>query len=114
MNERKPTKFTFVYAKSPREARGWWLKVSDMAGLEAYIMKTQGNPRIEKAFNMYKDMHDRGQESRPSKSVREILEELPQEERMRLMLQSPSAWNTMYGAIMASASSTGTAAATPS
>lgn len=100
MPERKPVKFTFVYAKSPREACGWWLKISNMAELEAYIMKTHANPRIENAFDMYKEMHDKGQESRPGKSVREVLEELPQEERMRLMLQSPSAWNTMYGAIM--------------
>lgn len=100
MPEEKPIQFTFIFAKSPREARGWWLKITDMETLLAYVSKSQGNPRIEKAFNMYTRLHTIGQQSYPKKSVREVLEELPQKERMEYMLDPSGAWNTMYGAIM--------------
>lgn len=100
MPEQKPTQFTFVFAKSPQEAKGWWLKISTMEALEAYIMKSRGNPRLERALGMYKDLHEKGQAATPKKTVREVLSDMPQEERMKLMMESPSAWNTMYGAIM--------------
>ena len=92
--------FTFVFAKSPSEARGWWLKISDMDELTAYVMKSQGNPRIEKAYNMYSELHMKGQEYTPQKSVREVIADMPLEERQKRMLESPAVWNTMYGAIM--------------
>lgn len=92
--------FTFVFAKAPSEARGWWLMVSDMENLTEYIMKTQGNPRIEKAFNLYGRLHQEGQESEPHRTVREVLEGMPQVERMELMMEDTAVWNTMYGAIM--------------
>lgn len=108
MNETKPVKFTFVHAKSPKEAKGWWLKISDMDTLTAYVMKTQGNPRIEKAFALYSKLHQKGQESRPAKSVREVLEDLPAAERIKLMTESSSVFNTMLAAIMQAENVNGT------
>ena len=92
--------FTFVFANAPSEARGWWLMISDMDNLAEYIEKTHGNPRMAEALNIYTRLHTKGQESYPKKSVREVIADMPAEERIKLTTDSSSAWNIMYAALM--------------
>lgn len=108
MNEEKPVRFTFVHAKAPEEAKGWWLKITDIETLTAYAVKTRGNARMRKAFDLYCELHQKGQEYSPAKSVKEVLNEMPAEERVQNMIKNPSVYNTLYGAIAMAESVNGT------
>lgn len=96
----KPIQFIFVYAKSPKEAQGWWLKISSMEELEAYIQKTRGGKTTTKGFELYSKLYMNANENGGKKPIREILEEMPPEKRHELMMTDMRAFNSMMGGIM--------------
>lgn len=89
-------KWKFVF---DTKNKGWWLHLTTVEQLIEYVKATQGS-RSVKAFELYWTLAKNGQECKPVKSVREVLEDMPQSERMKLMLDDLEAWNRMYGAIM--------------
>lgn len=108
MDESLKKDYTFVYAKAPCEAVGWWLKISSMQMLEQYVMDTQAGTLQARALELYTGIyfkHGCGD----GKSVRQAInDEMSPEERLRLMMGDTAAWNCMYGAIMQAESLNGT------
>lgn len=108
MDESLRKEYTFVYAKAPHEAVGWWLKISSMQMLEQYIMDTQAGTLQARALELYAGIyfkHGCGD----GKSVRQAInDEMPSEERLRLMMKDMPAWNCMYGAIQQAENLNGT------
>lgn len=98
MTKNKPIEFTFVYADSPREAKGWWLKIKSIEELLAYTERTSGQ-KITPGFELYWDLTKRIADEHYQGSVMDYINNMCTQERFALMMQDMNAWNIMYAAV---------------
>lgn len=86
--------YLFVY---DQESQGWWLKLDTPEKLLDYLSQTKDSC-MTGALDLYLDLYKKGQKD--NKSVLEVLEAMPSEERFALMMKNMNDFNLMRGAIM--------------
>lgn len=91
--------YLFVFDE---DSKGWWLKVTDPEQLMDVFGQTKGSTLgggLELYWELYKETNT-GEGRTGTKSMRQILEEMPAEKRFRLMTENQRDFNIMYGAIL--------------
>lgn len=86
--------YLFVY---DQESQGWWLKLDTPEKLLDYVYQTKDS-HMTGALDLYLDLYKKGQKE--NKSVLEVLEAMPSEERFALMMKNMNDFNLMRGAII--------------
>ena len=91
------SEYLFVFDE---DSKAWWLKITDPETLMEYIKQTKGK-LMSGAFELYWDLYKEANAGKTrTKSMRQILEEMPMERRFKLMTEEQKDFNLMLGAII--------------